>query len=322
MQGSTSLGREDGLTLEELFQFVDRTPRFRDLLQQELSSTIPAWRKEEARHKRTRERKDKKEEAVRNQKLSEQLDAVRSGSLTDTLVYLANAYFGRVYGTDRDKSPKERLADFTTPGIAAAALDGFLAVLKNPDIPTPKLIGEAQAEGKEYLIGLPVLAAFDVLANKSFADVPKVPEPTLQSGLAFHYAIVSDQEREWGDHVIEACPDLAAEALMAYWRPQLAHNSKNIMGLYDLAHQDVMKPVARRVALVLLKDCPNAQEDNLELLLHAALRNGDQRELLSFACHVLARHTPLSDHNRALWYAVVFALDHSTVCSATIRIAG
>jgi hypothetical protein len=177
------------------------------------------------------------------------------------------------------------------------------------------MIGEAQAEGQEYLLGFPVLAGLDVQATRSFAEVQLLAASTLQSGLAFHYAMVTDREREWVDPLIEALPDLAAEALMAYWRPLLAHNSKNIMGLYALAHEDVMKPVAQRVSLILLKDYPNAQEDNLELLLHAALRNGNRRELSSYAQHILTHHSPLTDDNRSLWYTAAFALDHESVKS-------
>jgi hypothetical protein len=179
------------------------------------------------------------------------------------------------------------------------------------------MIGELKTEGREYNIGFPILAGFDVLASKSM-DVLSLPEATLRSGLAFHYAILTEPEREWVNRIIASMPSLAAEALTAYWRPQLVRNLKNINGLYDLARNDEMKSVAQHGSLALLKDNPNIHEDNLELLLHAALRNVDRQELLLCGQHVLANHSTLSDENRALWFAASFAIDHDSVKSGLV----
>ena len=314
VQGSVSL-REDAPTLDELFQCADHDSRFRDPLCLALCWDAKSWQQEDVQRRRADERREEEQRTLRIQQLSEQLETIRSGAPTHALIFLAKVYFGLFYDVDLDGSPKDRLVALTDPEIAAAALDGFVAALQRSDIPLPKMIGEAQTEGQEYLCGFPVLAGLDVLASKSIADVLSLPESTLQSGLAFHYAIITEREREWVNPVFESLPGLAAEASTAYWRPQLAHNLKNIMGLYALVHEDVMKPVAQRVSLILLKDYPNAQEDNLELLLHAAFRNGDQQELLSYAHHILTHHSPLADENRALWYAVAFALDHDSVRS-------
>lgn len=314
VQGSTSLC-EDGPTLDELFQCADRDSRFHDPLRMALCCDVESWQQEDAKRRRTDKKRAEAKRALRIQQLSELLETIRSGAPTQALNILAKVYFGLFYDVDRDAPPKDRLVTFANPEIAATALDGFVAALGRPDIPSPKMIGEAQAEGQDYLLGFPVLAGLDVLATKSLADVRLLPAATLQSGLAFHYAIVSDREREWVDPLIESMPDLAAEALMAYWRPLLTHNLKNIMGLYALVHEDMMKPVAKRVALILLKDYPNAQEDSLELFLHAALRDGDRTELLSHAHHVISHQTPLTDDNKSLWYAVAFALDHESAKS-------
>lgn len=314
VQGSVCL-REDGPTLDELFQCADRDSRFRDPLRIALCWDIESWRQEDAQRRRANERRAERQRALRIQQLSDRMETIRSGDPTQALVTLAKVYFGLFSDVNRDASSKDRLVTFTNPEIAAAALDGFIAALRRTDIPSPKMIGEAQAESQEYLLGFPILAGLEVQATRSLPDIQLLPASTLQSGLAFHYAIMTDREREWVDPLIKSLPDLAAEALMAFWRPLLAHNSKNIMGLYELVHEDVMKPVAQRVSLILLKDYPNAQEDNLELLLHAALRNGDRRELLSYAHHVLTHHIPLTDNNRSLWYAVAFALDHEKVKS-------
>jgi hypothetical protein len=199
VQGSTTLLREDSPTLEELFEFAVRNPRFHEPLHTELCWDIPSWRQEDSQRRRARQQKDETQRAIRIQQLSEQFEAIRSGAPTNALLYLAKAYFGLFYEVDRESSPRDRLAAFTTPEIASIALDGFVAALQRPDIPSPNMIGELEAEGKEYTIGFPVLAGLDVLASISFAYVLSLPESTLQSGLAFHYANLTEQEREWVD---------------------------------------------------------------------------------------------------------------------------
>jgi hypothetical protein len=206
----------------------------------------------------------------------------------------------------------ERLTSFTSPEITAAALEGFAACLRRSDIPSPHMIGETELEGKAYLTGLPILAGLSELTSNSVADLLLLPQAMLQSGLAFHHAIISDREREWVKPVIEALPDLAAEALMTYWRPLLAKNTKYIHGLYDLAYKELLKPIAQRASLPLLKDFPNCQEENLFPLLHSAIRNGDRHELLTHAQQTLSRHA-LTVENRTLWCAAAFALDYQSV---------
>jgi len=313
VHGSTALLREDGPTLDDLFDCVDRNSRFRDVLNTELCWNIPSWRKDDAQRRRSAEQKREAERALRVQQLSEKLDEIRAGNQIGALTFLAKAYFGLFYEIDRDSPPRDRLITFTNPEIAAAALEGFVATLQRSDIPSPEMIGVTEAQGQEYLIGFPILAGLEVLASTSFADVLLLPPATLQSGLAFHYAIVTDREREWVAPVVESVPVLAAESLLAYWRPLLATGSKSIPGLYDLAHKEKMGPVAHRVSLALLKSYPNCQEDSLEQLLHAAVRNGDQAEVLSYALQILTDKTPLTDKNRTLWYATAFVLDHQSV---------
>jgi hypothetical protein len=313
VQGTTCLLREDSPNLEELFASALRHPRFHDLLHQELCWDIPSWRREDAQRRRARRRKDEGQRTTRIQQLSQQLDAIRAGKPTDALVYLANVYFGRIYEVDRELPPQDRLTAWTTPEITDAALKGFVAALRAPDIPTPRMIGELEAEGKEYLSGFQVLAGMDVLADTSMADVLSLPELTLQSGLAFHYANLTEREREWVKHLIESLPTLAADALAAYWRPHLARQSKYIPGLHELAHAEMMNPVARRVSPILLKEFQNGLEENLELLLHAATRYAENAELLALVHQVLTSPVPLNDENRTLWYAAAIVLSPDEV---------
>ena len=108
VQGSTSLLREDGPTLEDLFQFADRNSRFLEPLQTELCWDIPSWRQEDAERRRAKKKKDETERAIRIQKLSEQLGTILTGAPTNALVYLAKVYFGLFYELDRESAPRDR----------------------------------------------------------------------------------------------------------------------------------------------------------------------------------------------------------------------
>ncbi|MEO8047653.1 MAG: hypothetical protein ABI684_10235 [Nitrospirota bacterium] len=308
VQGRTYLLRDDSPTLEELFDFGDRNPRFRDLIQTELCWDIPSWRREDAQRRKARQRREDAQRAIRVHQLMRQLDSIRSGKPTDTLMSLAKVYLGLFYEVDRELPPKDRLTAWATPEITEAALKGFVAALNALDIPTPRKIGELEAEGKEYLSGFLVLAGMDVLADTSMADVLSLPESTLQSGLAFHYANLTEGEREWVSSLIESLPNLAVEALAAYWYPHLARQSAHIPGLHQLAHAEIMNPVAGRVSPTLLKEFPNGIEASLELLLHAATRYAEHAELLALARQVLTGPAPLNDENRTLWYAAAIVL--------------
>ncbi|MBA3965630.1 MAG: hypothetical protein H0X47_07630 [Nitrospirales bacterium] len=159
-----------------------------------------------------------------------QLDTIRSGRLSKALGFLAELYFGLFKDVDRELPPEDRLVAETTEEIATVAWEGFIAALHAPDIPTPRMIGELAAVGEVYRIGYPVLAGMDWLENRFMLDVLSLPESTLQSALAFHYANTTGVQRGWVQEVIASRPALAAEALTAYWRSHLELHSTHILG--------------------------------------------------------------------------------------------
>lgn len=306
--GRTCLQMEDAPTLDEFFEFVIRNPAFEEPLREECCCDIPAWRKEPAEQRRIREQKDETQRAIWIKHLSEQSEGIRSAVLIGPLGDLARVYFGLFSDVSRESLPSHRLTTFTTPEIAAASLEGFEATLQLTDLPSPQMIGEIGAGGREYVIGFAVLAGLDVLADKSPGDIFALSKSTLQSGLVFHYANFTELSREWVYRLVESMPEISASALTVYWRPYLARDASQIPGLYDLAHEERMQGVARLVSLVLLKDYPNVLERNLELLLHAALRYADPTEFFTLSAEILNGSRIFSDESKILWYAATFVL--------------
>lgn len=300
--------RRDGPNLDELWDFTECNDRFRHVLENQLSWDIPPWRAQHASRKRERKRKREANLATRVQELLPQLDTIRSGRLSDALQFLAKLYFGLFTDVDRNLTPDARLVAETTEEIALAAQEGFIAALHAPDIPTPRMIGELEANGRKYEIGYPILAGMDLLTSQAMLDMSSLPESTLLSALAFHYANLTEGQHEWIKDLIESQPDLAAEALKGYWRPHLEQNSPNIPGLYDLADEK-MESVARRISLDLLKDYPNTLEGNLEIMLHAAVPYASPAEMLALVRHVLTDHATLKDENKTLWFAAAYILN-------------
>jgi hypothetical protein len=148
----------------------------------------------------------------------------------------------------------------------------------------------------------------DILAERSMDAVIRLPDDTLRSALAFHYAVVSDEERNWVHMLFESHPLLTAEVLEHFWRVHLLRDCEHIEGLYSLPYDERMASIARRVSVQLLQSFPNCRFSHLRNLLNAALRHCNREELLELCRQALRRASGVRGEQRTLWYATGFAL--------------
>lgn len=180
---------------------------------------------------------------------------------------LAKLYFGMFTEVDGDLEPDERLVLETNKEIAAAAREGFITSLRSSALPSAGQIGEAHAESKHYQIEYVVLAGMRVLNREYHVDVRSLPTTAVQAALAFHYSTMVDGRADWVGSLISNRTVEAADGFEEFWRSQLARGSEDILGLYDLAYEDVLADVARRVMLNLLGAYPNCNPRVLDDLL-------------------------------------------------------
>ena len=304
--------REDAPTIGELSTFVQKYPRFKDILHEASYCEIEEWRIEDGILNKKHELKEKSIKSENIKTLTNNLEKIRSGEALVHLDWLANHYFGMRSGSNDDINPKERLVEETNPVIALAALEGFSATLSKPEIPSPEQIAALKVKKRRSLMDLSVLVGMDTAADLSIEGILSLPDETLKAALVFHFLSLSGHERPWVPYLINKRPLLASEALESFWRPLFKKRFKDIPGLYELQQEEYMAGVANRICLPLLKDFPNCEEKHLRDLLRAALLHTDHRKLIQLSNDILNRKGAASKSQRVLWFATAFMLDPDT----------
>jgi hypothetical protein len=312
--------RKDAPTLETLQSWAEVHLRRACLVDLALQCRIPEWRweEEERKEKWAQERLERRAGWVAS--LTTHLDDIRAGLyLVPGLAFL---YFGLSSESDSQLDPVARLVTEASPEVAEAAMEGFVRAVRHPEIPSPERIGAVAASPGRFDFGFLVLAGMDLIAERSMEELLALPAETLQSALAFHYANHTGGERPWVAALIAAQPALAAEALAAFWRPQLTARSDHVIALYGLDQDSAMADVARRVVLALLCDYPDCSPQCLRTLHRAALRHGDHGALLDLGRDLLERRCAVRGPQRILWFVTTFVLDSEGVALKLARYIG
>jgi len=299
---------EDRPTLEELYEFADKQPRFIESLKYWLTSEITDLQVEHLRHKRERKAEKENMKAKNNKILNSMLDKMRTGQHHANLKVLANFYNGFYIDSNKDLSPYERLVDSTNAEIAAAAMEGFRAVLYRDDIPSPNDIAETQLQNKTYNVGLPLLIGMSLLSTEAPHQLLSLPETTLKAAIVFHYVERDEKEPTWLKLIIGQCPELASEAFRDFWKPLFTAKREQIDGIYELEKKSEMEQIARSLALPILAKYPNCPVSSLEHLLWAAVLHAERHELLELARTVLNRPGVARGQKRILWYGTAFLI--------------
>lgn len=304
--------REDAPTIDELFAFVQKYPRFKDILHEASYCEIEEWRIEDAILNKKHEQKEKSIKSENIKTLTNNLEKIRFGEALGHLDWLANHYLGMWGGSNDDINRKERLVEETNPVIALAALEGFSATLSKPGIPSPEQIAALKVKKRRSIMDLSVLVGMDTAADLSIEGILSLPDETLRAALVFHFLSLSGHERPWVPYLINKRPLLASETLESFWRPLFKKRLENIPGLYELHQQEYMAGVANRICLPLLKDFPNCREEDLRNLLRSTLLYADHQELIQLSNDVLNRRGAVRKSQRVLWLATAFMLDPDT----------
>lgn len=319
VQYTTVHGRGDGLTLEELFAFVEQHPAFRRTLETELAYEIPDWRIEEAAARQERARKVEARRCDTVDRLQQNIDAIRSGSALGHLQYLAKLYYGLFSDVDRDLSPEARLTVETNAGIAEVARQAFIAVLRSRRIPTPRQIAETRLQTREYFVQLPVLAGMELLVRERPDAIPTLPDRTLEAALAFFHLGETTRQPDWMRTLVTRRPELVARALRSFWAVHLQRHSQYVPGVHDLLDEH-MAEVARLVAVPLLRKFPACREEPLRVLLLAGMKASPIHSLLAAAREALSRRN-LRGIQKIFWLATAFLLQPARYETSLARYA-
>lgn len=298
----------DKPTIEELYNFVDKFPQFSECLNNVVISDMTDWRADDVKFELERKAEAENLRAKNNGIFTSQFDQIKSGNQLGNLNLLARYYQGYYSGADNPLLPYERLVTQTNPDIAAAAMEGFCAVLTLEDLPTPEQIALSRIKRKSYYVGLPLLIGLSQIAEVDANSVLSLPDAPLKSAIAFHYVERDEKEAAWLHNIISQRPALAVEAFVEFWKPQLKARCQHIDGLHELAHKSEMSKIASLVALPLLSALPNCHPTSLEYLLWAALQHVNPSELSELIHTTLAKPNAVRGSQRVLWFSAGFLI--------------
>lgn len=300
------VGDDGEPAIDDLFRFVGRNSRFSETLDRLMTWEVADWRWEQARHHRERTQEKARRRAETLADLSPRLPAIEAGTDLGALVFLARIWFAMFSDIDREAPPWQRLIDMVGEDLAGAAVSGFLAVLRQEDLPSPTSVAETQNDKKEWNIGFPLMAGMDASYRRDPKGLLDLPAPTIASALAVNMTRQVGDEPEWVDFVLTERPDVSAVALRDYWRVRLAAGHK----LHEIHFRQGDPPpllrVTQTIACDLLSEFPAMPGETLSALLLLALPENPVR-LLALA-RENHRNDSLAEPNRLFWLHALFIL--------------
>lgn len=240
--------------------------------------------------------------------LAGRLDELRRGESAGMLEPFAKAYLGMFLEIDEQLAPVERVRLLSGPPIADALLQGFVATLYRPDLPTPAEIGRALRDNRLHAIGYVVLAGIDHCCSGAADDVLALPARALSSALCLHFANTPNRRDRWAAQIIRERADIAADAFIELWREMLAESTDYLPGLGYMLTADFAAPVLSRVLPMLLRQWTTCNPAAQRRLLEAALCHLKPEDLLDQARAALASNADMAVKKRVYWLATAFLL--------------
>jgi hypothetical protein len=312
------------LTFDDLVDFVEKTPSFKPLFTELCTSEIPEWRLNHCAGQSEDKAQQEKQRAERISDLSSRIYKIKSGEDWGALFYLGHCYFGAYHGQNRDLSPLDRIADDTTPEIAAAAREGFKNVLYKTISITPHDVGVSASKSKSFNASYVLRAGMRLLTDESQNALTDVHEDNLKLAVAFGFAWGNDDhDKPWMQSLASKNPELVAKTLIDCTRPQLeTHSKDHCCGISSLTYGDGMPDVARLTVPTLLKDYPNAKPQVLRDLLRAGLAYCPPDSMLALARSVLGLKGAVRGTSRSLWMGVAHMLAPNEMVTTLVKYIG
>ena len=288
--------RSDEVAEERLEYNPDLLASYRKR-QQRRKHNLAEFTARSAERKRQREAEAQQQQTEWRQLVNDQEAALRENRVAPAILHqLAATYLGwfvDVEGADGHSRLRNLLGDDALVDIVIEALRTSTTRADLPDMAAIFRLGD---EGRQHLLMLPVLVG---LIESSSLCPGKAPldEQGIQRALAFRFSAPDfwNQPPKWFGPVLQVRPELVADVLIRSVHADLKRGSSSALGLYELVHDQDYQPVADLAVVPLLKSFPTRHKIEqlhvLKMLLHAARRRVDDRELLRIVEDKLARRS-------------------------------
>ena len=297
---------EEGITLEEL----DERTRWRGRLEERLPDLLrtplsPGYlgikRDTKDYTAERRERVGQWERRVRSEVV-----ALRENRAAPQLLHgVAEAYLGTLQQYFGGPDDGDWFSDAT---LVEAALRGLSGVPFREDVPEVTEILRLRAESRFHYLSLPFLAGLEVMEREDPGRLATLGDTQRRTALTLYYTLPTGRlERPpWYGELLRSRPELVAEVLLRWAKPNIAAGSDSLVHLDRLVRDQDHAEVARRVSLPLLRGFPlrglGTQLRVLDCLLWAALRHADRTELRKIIARKVASKS-VTTAQRAHWLA-------------------
>jgi predicted NACHT family NTPase len=233
------------------------------------------------------------------------LEQIRSGAHLGWLRHLAMIYYGIYSDTDRNISPRERLAAWLGEDRVTAAVEALQATLLRPDLPGFSDVMALAAKHQHYDRWFAALAGLDerLAAGDGFAGLS---DDFLKGMLVFDITS-SLNEPPCRKAMFEARPELARDACLAIAQLRLSAKEQAVEGMREVLGDPAFEPYRPAFVIDLLRQFPNADRFRLGELLNAVtVLPSTNADFLLLAAPVLSGAVAVDDPQRDLWLVTAY----------------
>jgi hypothetical protein len=243
--------------------------------------------------------------------------AIGSGAHLGWLAWAAQVYFGLFLDLDENTPPRERLVELLGDANTDIVIEGFIAALQRPDVPTLEKVAATSADHQIYDWWRALIAGLDERWRRT-PGLDGLSDDLMRAALAIEQAnptfvrgetTSERRQHDWKTAVLQTRPELGRDAYLALARATLRKGEQHIEGLRELLNDEPFIPFRAEVTLQLLGEFPNATPFRLAELLRSGLGLPTaHRELLACARDVLSRRVGIDQNQRDLGLASAYFL--------------
>lgn len=171
---------------------------------------------------------------------------------------IGQGYLG-VLSTENNETPNKRLLNalHNDAHWVQLALAGLRHLLQTPSlIPTLPDILALNRQQQRYNIATACLAAMQLRWDEDASTAFDLPEPVIESLLAFRWLNDFGARPEWLAQLSEHKPELTSAVMLTLMTQQIKAKKEHIVGLYALAHDSSYSHIAQRIAPGLIDALP------------------------------------------------------------------
>ncbi len=302
---------------EDFFLFADCCEQLQEIRKELCQCQIQDWRQKDNIRRLERERNREHGRAKNIAYLEQRKESIRVGENLNALTFLVRIFFGFFHDVDKTLPSVERLNKEVGEDLCLIGLEGFRAVLRKSDLPSPVDVALLAAKNKHYPWWYIVLAGMDE-SWKDKQRLDRFSDTVLKSALAISVELhtlektgnrCEQTKRQWKECLFRERPDLVRSVYEDMARIGLSRKV-HCSVLYSLCHDEQTKLWRADLASSLLHDFPTARQEDLRNLVLATISDPESRGgLLELAKALILSRNRVKKEQRAIWLIIGYLLD-------------